>query len=476
MKLFKLICTVTLPIQAQMPTKPIHTKGTKPVTRKTTIREQPLDRRVRIASRIGQNSSYKEAEIWKDEENPPSARTIRKIREKAKGRAEIQGLRNGKGRKPLGDITHVENGPRYRPIGLNPKQKKTLVEKALSSRIERRKTAEQHCSDFYNSTGKKISPSYFTQIMYNKGVARKQVEYKPKLTRKHRDDRVFAAQELLKILKECPESLSFMDAANIRQMEEDTDCCWQRQDEGFHEDVKVDTLKNNHYSCGQFFGVITLGEKNGPSTVFTTESKAEKDLSKTHLSQLNTEQHTWLGFTHALAMVARQRDEENNQRRFPGSTPSLTTHVENHRFVRTASKGGVDWYRFIWGFIFLYVLNWYQNLSRTRPAFRICMDNAGPHHSVPAKYFFGLWGIVYFPWPPQSPDLNPIEQVWDYIRKRIKERRKNGRYPANNKEMIAAWREEWENIPQDFINKVILYTIEICERVIAVDGDNSFHG
>ena len=41
-------------------------------------------------------------------------------------------------------------------------------------------------------------------------------------------------------------------------------------------------------------------------------------------------------------------------------------------------------------------------------------------------------------WPPQSPDLNPIEHVWDILSKRMKEFR-----PKNLVELEARLKEEW---------------------------------
>jgi transposase len=32
-------------------------------------------------------------------------------------------------------------------------------------------------------------------------------------------------------------------------------------------------------------------------------------------------------------------------------------------------------------------------------------------------------------WPPQSPDLNPIEQVWDFVKSRLEE---SNKYNLNN--------------------------------------------
>ena len=46
-------------------------------------------------------------------------------------------------------------------------------------------------------------------------------------------------------------------------------------------------------------------------------------------------------------------------------------------------------------------------------------DNAPSHKS---KYTLGFLSKIipeYLPWPPRSPDLSPIEQVWAYIKKKL---------------------------------------------------------
>jgi hypothetical protein len=459
-----------------MPRKPRHTKGVSPRKLKKDRHEQHLSRREAIVRNDGITSSTQEAEYWKTADNPPSARTIRKLRQRAKKRQELDGLRNGKGRKALGDITYVQNAPRYSHPKLSQKQKNELVRMAISTREERRKTPDQHASDFYNTHKIKISADLFTKVMYEQGYCRKKAEYKPKLTQEQKDNRVLQAQELRKVLEECPGSIAFMDAASIRLNEDTQDLCWQGKDEGYHEDVKIGTLKNEDYSCGQFFGCITLGCVNGPCAVFLTETPDEKETAKQHLQRLNAEQDEWLSNTYIWAMAARERDEEIKGKQFRGPIPSEEVHVRQHHFRRNNGRGGVDWYRFIWGYIYLYVLSWYRYLSKTRPFFRIAMDNAGPHKSLHAREFLKKFGIIIFSWPAQSPDMNPIEHIWAYIRKKIKQRRRNGTYPTKNLEMIAAWKEEWAKVPQEEIDKVILHTIEICDRIIKAKGDNTFHG
>ena len=46
-------------------------------------------------------------------------------------------------------------------------------------------------------------------------------------------------------------------------------------------------------------------------------------------------------------------------------------------------------------------------------------DNDPKHTSVHTKSFFAASNIEVLPWPSQSPDLNPIEHVWAYMKQKL---------------------------------------------------------
>ena len=49
-------------------------------------------------------------------------------------------------------------------------------------------------------------------------------------------------------------------------------------------------------------------------------------------------------------------------------------------------------------------------------------------------------------WPPQSPDLNPIEMVWDELDSRVKEKQ-----PTSAQHMWEILQDYWKSIPREAI-------------------------
>ena len=54
-------------------------------------------------------------------------------------------------------------------------------------------------------------------------------------------------------------------------------------------------------------------------------------------------------------------------------------------------------------------------------------------------------------WPPQSPDLSPIENIWHYMKVRIGAKRHRIK---NVQQMAEAIREAWEQIPVEVFVKL----------------------
>jgi hypothetical protein len=76
-------------------------------------------------------------------------------------------------------------------------------------------------------------------------------------------------------------------------------------------------------------------------------------------------------------------------------------------------------------------------------------------------------GIRGFNWPPSSPDLNPIEKVWRWIKEELK---KLPYVPKNKEDLMREIQKLWDQVdPRDFRHYTEQLTCKI-EDVIAVRG------
>ncbi|GFT02673.1 transposable element Tcb2 transposase [Trichonephila clavipes] len=78
-------------------------------------------------------------------------------------------------------------------------------------------------------------------------------------------------------------------------------------------------------------------------------------------------------------------------------------------------------------------------------------DNATCHQTLAVQDCLDSEGIQLLVGPARSPDLNPIENVWDAFRRQVAGRN----YPPTNKStLIRALTEEWDKLPQQLLDNV----------------------
>ena len=77
-------------------------------------------------------------------------------------------------------------------------------------------------------------------------------------------------------------------------------------------------------------------------------------------------------------------------------------------------------------------------------------DNDSKHRAKGSQEYLESEGITVLPWPSQSSDLNPIENIWKYLKVQIGLREKR---PIGIHELWRIVLEEWEKIPIEQITK-----------------------
>nr|CAH7732366.1 unnamed protein product [Callosobruchus chinensis] len=97
-------------------------------------------------------------------------------------------------------------------------------------------------------------------------------------------------------------------------------------------------------------------------------------------------------------------------------------------------------------------------------------DNASPHRTRAVQQALQNGSIARLEWPAMSPDMSPIEDVWDYVSRAIFSRNNP---PRSTQELIVAATEEWDNIPQEVINHLIIGMHRRVDALIRSRGGNT---
>ncbi|KFM69014.1 Transposable element Tcb1 transposase, partial [Stegodyphus mimosarum] len=170
--------------------------------------------------------------------------------------------------------------------------------------------------------------------------------------------------------------------------------------------------------------------------------------------------------------------QSDSRRTFIWRAPDTRYHQEN--IIKRHRYGGAG--VLVWGGIILgsrtglhvqigtmtsqiyrdVILEQYVRLFRgtTAVQFVFMNDNDHPHRAKIVSECLQSEDITHMDWPAFSPDLNPVEHVWDMLGRRVAARQPP---PTCLPELQRALSFEWCNIPQDQIDNLILSMPRRCK-------------
>lgn len=97
---------------------------------------------------------------------------------------------------------------------------------------------------------------------------------------------------------------------------------------------------------------------------------------------------------------------------------------------------------------------------------KLMQDNDPKHTSVMAKQWLVDKSVNWWKTPAESPDLNPIENLWhemkEFIRREVK--------PKTKAELIEGIRDFWGTVDQAKCDKYIGHLRKVIPKVIELEG------
>ena len=97
-------------------------------------------------------------------------------------------------------------------------------------------------------------------------------------------------------------------------------------------------------------------------------------------------------------------------------------------------------------------------------------DNDPKHKSKRATQWFQDHNIRLLDWPAQSPDLSPIENLWDYVNREVKKQK-----PGSVDELWNSIQKVWAEIPKDLCAKLVGTMPKRCREVVDRKGAASHY-
>ena len=93
-------------------------------------------------------------------------------------------------------------------------------------------------------------------------------------------------------------------------------------------------------------------------------------------------------------------------------------------------------------------------------------DDDPKHVASKTMEWFANNHVTILSWPPQSPDLNPIENLWSIVKRNVE-----NRSPKDLEELEMFMVEKWERIPDEILESLVDSMPGRCEAIFRENGE-----
>lgn len=357
----------------------------------------------------------------------------------------------------------LEDAPRSgRPSKQTPEAIEKIVNQVRHDRYGREKTAADLAGTL-SLEGIDISATTVLRILKLAGFKKTKPTRKPGLTKKMMAERLqwclahqhWTLEDWKRVIWSDETSVVLLHRRGGYRI-------WRTTEERFVRSAIRERWKG--YSEFMFWGCFSY-DKKGPCHCWLPETKQEKEQADKEIEKLNEElepvlRDAWelesrLG---RLSLVTRS-----------GRKPQWRWNKKNGKLAR-GGKGGVDWYRYQTKILLPKLFPFARECEEVRPGTIVQEDKAPSHaHHFQARVY-GLHQIRRLLWPGNSPDLNPIEPCWPWMKRYTT---KKGA-PKSRQEAIKVWEQCWESLSQEQIQAWIERIPWHVEQIIQLEGGNGY--
>lgn len=367
--------------------------------------------------------------------------------------------------KELIEVEHVEDAPRTG----RPKASSALVEHILETVTRNSTTRQWSCAriaaEVTATPGwESTSASTVYRVLTDNGYGVFKRTVKPGLREEDKKRRLQWCLDHRWTLEEWKNVIFSDETSVVLGGVRGRRRVWRKIEETFHPHVVVRRWKGKQefmwWSCFSY-------DKKGPYHIWEAETKAEKkamekDLEERNAARFEEDKMKW-ELENAMERIHITRNQ-------PGRKAQFKHTEETGAYVVKDGKGGINWYRYQEKILKALLLPFAKECQKERQGTVVQEDNAPSHASKYQVEVFDIWEITRLLWPGNSPDLNPIEPCWFWMKR---ETTKKGPI-TSNKALKEAWIKCWQDLPQEKIQAWIKRLPEHIEAIIKCEGDNLY--